>query len=239
MDPRERIGDAQVAIIASLDGRQAEIWTCLPGIVQSVNFAKMTCSVQPTIQGQFRNQQGVWQNQTIPVCTDCPIVFPGGGAFLMTFPLASGDEVMINFSSRSFDGWWQSGQVSPQAHFRMHDLSDGFVSPKMYSVSKIPGGVSTTAAQLRTFDGTSSIELAPGGIVNVLAPGGMNVKGNMTVDGAVSFGGEAGEAVINGNVQLNGSMTATGEVTASGIPLSTHIQTGVQTGGGNSGPPAV
>lgn len=238
MDPRERTGDAQVAIGAALDGRQAQIWTCLPGIVQSVNLAKMTCSVQPTIQGQFRNQKGDWQNQTMPPCVDCPIQFPGGGGFLMTFPLAAGDEVLIHFSARCIDGWWQSGQVSPQAQIRMHDLSDGFVSPKVYSLAHIPGGVSTTAAQLRTLDGTAHIELAPGGIVNVLAPGGMNVTGSLTVVGGLNFSGESSEMAITGNIALTGSMTASGEVTASGIPLSTHVTTGVTPGGGNSGPPA-
>jgi hypothetical protein len=237
VDPRERTRDRQVAVQAALDGRQAQIWTCLPGIIQSVDFSKMTCSAQPTIQGQFRNQQGQWQNVNMPVCVDCPLVFPGGGPFLMTFPLAAGDEVLIYFSSRCIDGWWQSGQVSPQAQIRMHDLSDGFIAPKLYSMAKIPGGVSTTAAQLRTFDGTAHIELAPGGIVNVLAPGGMNVTGNLTVAGAVNFGGEAGEATITGNISLAGSLTATGEVTAIGIPLSTHVTSGVTPGTGDSGPP--
>src|ERR1700735_994974 len=100
MDPRERTGSTQLAIGAALDGRQAQIWTCLPGIIQSFNAAKMTCEVQPTIQGQFRNQQGVYQNVTMPLCVDCPVVFPGGGGFIATFPVASGDEVLIVFASR-------------------------------------------------------------------------------------------------------------------------------------------
>jgi hypothetical protein len=238
VDPRERIGDRQLAVSAALDGRQAQIWTCLPGIIQSFDATKMTASVQPTIQGQVRNQQGVWQNKTLPVCVDCPVQFPGGGGFLMTFPLAAGDEVLIHFSSRCIDGWWQAGQVSPQAQFRMHDLSDGFVSPKVYSVPKVPGGVSTTAAQLRTMDGTAHIEMAPGGIINMLAPGGMNVTGNLGVTGNVSFGGGSGdEAVITGNIQLNGSLSATGQITASGKALSTHTHSGVTTGGSNTGPP--
>lgn len=209
MDPRERSGDRQLAVGAALDGRQAQIWTCLPGIVQSFDGTKMTCSVQPTIQGQFRNQQGVFQNQTMPLCVDCPVQFPGGGGFLMTFPLAQGDEVLIHFSARCIDGWWQTGQISPQAQFPMHDLSDGFVSPKVYSLAKIPTAVSATAAQLRTLDGTAHIELAPGGIINLVAPGGVNVTG---------------------------SLTATGEVTANSIPLSTHIHP-VTTAPGDTGKP--
>ena len=233
MDPRERTNDRQLAINTALDGRQAQIWTCLPGIIQSFDAAKMTCSVQPTIQGQFRNQQGVWQNQTLPLCTDCPVQFPGGGGFLMTFPLAAGDEVLIHFSSRCIDGWWQAGQISPQAQFRMHDLSDGFVSPKVYSLPKIPGGVSTTSAQMRTLDGTSYMELAAGGVINLVAPGGVNVTGPFSATGA----GAGDIAVLTGNFQLNGSLVATGQVTAGTIPLSTHHHGGVTTGGGVTGSP--
>lgn len=237
MDPRERTQDRQIALGGALDGRQAQIWTCLPGIVQSFDATKMTCTVQPTIQGQFRNQQGVYQNQTMPLCVDCPVMFMGGGGFLMTVPIAQGDEVLILFSSRCIDGWWQSGQISPQAQFRMHDLSDGFVLPKVFSLAKIPTAVSTTSAQLRTLDGAASIELAPGGIINLLAPGGMNVTGNLNVTGGATFGGGSGEeAVITGNIQLNGSLTATGEVTANGIPLSAHSHP-VTTAPGETGNP--
>lgn len=232
MDPRERTNDRQLAIDTALDGRQAQIWTCLPGIIQSFDASKMTASVQPTIQGQFRNQQGVWQNQTLPLCVDCPVQFPGGGGFLMTFPLAAGDEVLIHFSARCIDGWWQAGQVAPQAQFRMHDLSDGFVAPKVYSIPKIPGGISTTTAQLRSLAGTAYIELAAGGIINIVAPGGVNVTGSLNASGGV---GDI--ATLTGNFQLNGSMIVTGEVTASSIPLSAHIHGGVTTGGSDTGIP--
>jgi hypothetical protein len=40
-------------------------------------------------------------------------------------------------------------------------------------------------------------------------------------------------------VKIMGNLTVVGEVTANGIPLSTHIHTGVQTGGGDTGAPIV
>jgi Phage protein Gp138 N-terminal domain len=178
LDPRERTGSLQVALNAALDGRQAQIWTSMPAIVESVDFTKMTASAQPTIQGQFRNQQGVWQNVTMPLCVDCPIVFPGGGDFLMTFPLTRGDEVLINFTARCLDGWWQSGGVSPQAQLRMHDLSDGCISPKLYSLATVPAGLSTTNPQIRNKAGTLMIELDPAtNRCNILATGGLWLNG--------------------------------------------------------------
>lgn len=212
MDPRERTTDPQVAMGASLDGRQAQIWTALPGVIESVDFGKLTASVQPTIQGQFRNTKGVWQNQTMPLLVDCPVLFPGGGGFLMTFPLAAGDEVLVHFSSRCFDAWWQQGGVQPQAQFRMHDLSDGFVAPKLYSLPNIPGSVSGNSAQLRTKDGTAYIELASGGIVNIVAPGGLNINGKTVTTGDVVVGPNS-------------------------ISVETHVHGSVQPGNGDTGEP--
>ena len=43
---------------------------------------------------------------------------------------------------------------------------------------------------------------------------------------------------IDGNVTVNGSITATGNVTGEGTSLHTHVHSGVQTGSGDTGPPA-
>ncbi len=130
----------------------------------------------------------------------------------MTFPLAAGDEVLVHFSARCLDAWWQQGGVQPQAQFRMHDLSDGFVAPKLYSVPNVPGGISTTAAQLRTKDGTSYIELAPGGIINLVAPGGLNINGKTITTQDVVVGPNA-------------------------VSVETHLHSGVEPGSGNTGEP--
>jgi len=42
---------------------------------------------------------------------------------------------------------------------------------------------------------------------------------------------------ITGDIELAGKLTATGEVQSGLIKLSTHAHSGVQTGGGTSGPP--
>ena len=42
---------------------------------------------------------------------------------------------------------------------------------------------------------------------------------------------------VTGDVHVTGAITADGDVTAEGTSLHTHIHSGVQPGGGNSGPP--
>jgi hypothetical protein len=49
MDQRERSGDFTEALRTAMDGRQAKMWTALPGIIQSFNRGKMTAVVQTTV----------------------------------------------------------------------------------------------------------------------------------------------------------------------------------------------
>lgn len=138
-----------------LDGRQASIWTAMPGIVQSVNLTKMTCVVQLAIQGRYEdaNSNINWVN--IGVLQDVPIVFPSAGGFTITFPIAVNDEVLVVFASRCIDFWWQNGgHANKPAEYRMHDLSDGFAIPGPRSQPRVLTSVNTTDIQIRNDAGT-------------------------------------------------------------------------------------
>jgi hypothetical protein len=231
---------ALLAVRAALEGHQAGVWTALPAFVQSFNATHLTVECQPTIQPQVRQPDGTWIDVTLPMCVDCPVVFPGGGGFVLTFPIAAGNEGLLVFASRCIDSWWQNGGVQKQAELRMHDLSDGFFIPTGgMSNAKVPGNVSTTSTQLRSNDGNTVIELAAGEIINVkatvinfncpvvfnqtttfLAP----VDGNTGGGGTVNFG--------SANIQTTGDLK-TGGVAS----VNAHIHNGVTTGSGDSGPP--
>lgn len=200
-----------------MDGRQAGIWTAMPGIVQSFNATERTCVIQPALKMSQQAKDGSKSLVNLPLLLDCPVVFPAGGAVLLTFPIAAGDECLVVFASRCIDAWWQSGGVQRQAEFRMHDLSDGFAIVGVSSKPHVAASISTTKAQLRSTDGATLIELNPAGqIVTLTAPGGV---------------------VINGDVTVNGKVTATGDVIGQGTHLHSHTHTGVTTGGGTTGPP--
>lgn len=202
MDRRQRIPSdnpnaGEVAIRAALDQRQSQIWTTLPAFLKSFDPATLTCEAQPTIQAQLLQPDGKWIDTTIPLCVDCPVMFPGGGNFTLTFPLTEGDEGLLVFAARCIDSWWQSGGVQTQAELRMHDLSDGFFFPTAgLSQPNIPKNIDATATELRTKDGNNFVHLEPGkailsvgsgaaslevdggtGKVLIVAPGGLWVNG--------------------------------------------------------------
>lgn len=212
MDRRQRLNDLSTAMAMQTRGNQAQIWTTLPGIIQSFDAAKMTCAVQPAIQGVLSDPKtGTAKNANLPLLVDCPVCFPGFGGVTMTFPIAQGDECLVHFASRCIDAWWQNGGVQPPMVYRMHDLSDGFVTPGGRSQPRVLPEISSSGAQLRTDDGSAYVEVTKtGGIVNIVAPGGVNITGNVVV---------------------------TGEVTANGKHLSTHVHSGVQSGSSNTGSP--
>lgn len=190
-DRRESANDPGIALRAAMQGWQSTVWTAIVGFVTKFDPAKMTCEVQPTIQGQIRDEFGVTSWVTLPLLLDCPVVFPSGGGFTLTFPIKEGDECLVVFSSRCIDSWWQSGGVQVQAEMRMHDLSDGFVIVGPRSQTKLLPAISANDVQLRNEDGTSFVSITPSGEVKVTAPiitvtGEVTVNGNLTVTGTTT-----------------------------------------------------
>lgn len=204
MEPRERYNDPIEAIRTAQDGHQAQIWTALPGIVQSFNAAAVTVSVQPAVKGQMRGQDGKTTQINLPLLVDVPVVFPRGGGFTLTFPVAAGDECLLVFSSRCIDGWWQEGGSQPALDQRMHDLSDAFALIGPMSQKRRVGGVSATAMQLRSDDGATYVEIGAAGVrMKALA---------VTLDAP--------------NVHFTGTVTADGDVRGAGISLRNHTNGG-------------
>lgn len=210
MDQRERITDKEEALRACVEGFLVNLWTALPCIVQSYDAVKGTCVLQAAIQAKVRDAQGVETWVNLPPLVDVPVVYPSGGQFVITFPIAAGDEALCIFASRCIDNWWlQGGAQNTQAEFRLHDLSDGFAIIGPRSQPRKLTAVSTTTTQIRTVDGTAYIELTTDGKINLKAPGGVHVTG---------------------------TLDATGEITASGThTVSAHTHSDPQ--GGNTGGP--
>ena len=200
MDQRERLNDPQEALRLAMDGQQAKLWTAMPAQIVDYDAVRFTCTAQILIQGKLRDTSGNFSDITIPPCPDVPIVFPHGGGFGLTFPLAVGDEGLLVFASRCIDNWWSLGGIRAQFEFRMHDLSDGFFVPGPWSQPKKPAAAgSTTTVQLRKSDGTAYYEIAADGTLNVHPASGKTVQ----LQAPSTVGGDL---TINGNTQANGNL---------------------------------
>lgn len=235
MDQRERSESLEDVFRVAIKGALAGVWTALPGTIESFDASLQTASVQPTIQAQVRGPTGETKLVNMPLLLDCPVNFPGGGDTVATFPVRKGDECLVIFASRCIDSWWQSGGVQPPATLRMHNLSDGMVLVGFRSKPHKITGFSTTAAQLRSLDGATLVEMNPTAQTLVLtAPGGATINADTTINGTLHVTG-----AITCDDDITSSKTVTGQtdVVGGGKHLKTHTHSGVQSGGSNTGAP--
>lgn len=231
MPRRESGGDFMEALASAMEGKQAEIWTALPAVLESFDASKRTCEVQPTIQARFVDELQQVQWLTLPLLVDCPVMFPGGGGFVLTFPLVKGDEGIVVFSSRCIDAWWQQGEVQVQADLRMHDLSDGFFIPTVRSVPHVEAGISTTDVTLRSVDpGGPMVTLKPDGSAHVTSPVLVTLQAPLVNVQATTAIVEAPEVSISGDV-----VNVMGVLTINGEPYLDHVHSGIDPGPSNTG----
>lgn len=216
----ERLDDREESLRLAFESVVAQVWTSIPGIITSVNLTDQTVSVQPSIQGVISDSAGNAINVNLPILTDVPIVWPRGGGFALTFPIKAGDEVLVVFSSRCIDSWWQSGGIGVPMEARMHDLSDGFAILAPTSQPKRLSGVNPTNAQLRTESGNTYLEITPTGKVKIVATTEIEMI--------------APAIKMTGTVTVTGDVTASG-VTVGGVALGSHRHIDPQ--GGTTGPP--
>ncbi|MCM2483368.1 Gp138 family membrane-puncturing spike protein [Burkholderia glumae] len=258
MDRRERIDDELEALKFSLGARLTQVWTALPATVQSFDPASMTVTVQLATRDSVKNEDGTIGSELLPLVTDCPVVWQGGGGVTATFPISAGDECLIVFAARGSDAWWQSGGVQEQAEPRMHSLADGFALIGVRSKPRVLANVSTTSAQLRSDDGATCIDLSPAAqTVKIVAPGGFEIDaptvkvnasasvqvnspqsafdGALTVKGAFTFlAGLVGSATSGAAAVITGTINFIGRLTANDKVIDdTHTHPNGE--GGNTG----
>lgn len=183
----------------------------MPGIIQSFDHDAVTAVVQPAIKGVELDESGADVSVNIPLLVDVPVVFPRGGGCTLTFPVKAGDECLVIFADRCIDFWWQSGGIQEPVDERMHDLSDAFCIVGPQSQAKKIGGISTSAVELRSDDGSAKLSLNPAsGVISGTAPGGFNLNGlKILPDGRLQLvDGSIVDKHTHGGVEPGGSNTA-------------------------------
>ncbi len=227
MDIRERFDDPEETIRAAIEQHMARVWTSAPARVVAYDAAKQTVSLQITQKAFVKQPDGSVKAMTVPVIQDVRVQFPAGGGQSITFPIAVGDEGMATFTTRSPDGWQQTGQDSAPPDAGVSNLSNAFFQPGLKPDTKVLPNVSTTATEIRSDDGNTKIGLSGAGGVSV------------ATDKSVAIAAAAGVTMSGGagNINFTGNLIVTGEITLNGIPLSTHKHTGVQSGGSNTAGP--
>jgi hypothetical protein len=222
----ERLANHTTPWHLAMKATEHNLRVAMPAIVQSFDEATQTVVVQPAIREQILNEQRVPIPTTLPLISYVPIVMMRAGDFVLTLPIQQGDECLLIISDACIDAWWQSGGVQNQIDLRRHDLSDACAIFGIWSQPRLVPNYSTSAAQLRSLDGNTVIEVGSGEVtikaqaVNVQATGTATVSGQqVNVTGSESV-------AISGNNQT----------TIDGVNFKEHTHSGVTSGGGVTGP---
>lgn len=213
-DRDQLYNDSETAMKIALEGLQANLWTALPGFITEVRMDEQTVDVQLTVQASVTDEAGAVTYVNLPKLIHCPIVWPQGGGFALTFPLKVNDEVFVQFASRAVDAWWQSGGIQKPVEYRMHDLSDGFALVGIKSVPNVLENISTTDVQLRNDSGETFVSITDDGKIKLKATS-IEIDGDVKVTGKI----EATEDVVAGVL-----------VPAAAVHLLTHVHTSAAPG---------
>jgi len=122
--------------------------TCLPGRIEKYDYTKQKAEVKPLIKKQYKDGT----TEALPVIVNVPVVWPRGGGGSLTFPLNSGDGVLLVFSQRSLDTWLSKGGDSAPGDPRKFDLSDAIAIPGLFPFSE-SGDAEDNTNCLLTFSG--------------------------------------------------------------------------------------
>lgn len=110
----------RAAIAAALE----DLHVCLPGKIVEYDSAKQMATVQPLLKRGYLDETEARKVERRPAITGVPVVFPGTGAFSITWKISAGDKVALFFSMNSLDLWLQRGDEVDPGDDRMHSMSD-------------------------------------------------------------------------------------------------------------------
>ena len=104
-------------------------YTSLPASVITYDEKTQTATVQPLIN--YTWEDGVVHED--PPIEDVPIIFPSAGGGMISFPVAVGDTVLLQFCMRAIGDWVEGdGSASTPLENRTHELSDAVAIPGLY-----------------------------------------------------------------------------------------------------------
>ncbi|MDE2846012.1 MAG: Gp138 family membrane-puncturing spike protein [Gemmatimonadota bacterium] len=128
---------------------------------------------------------------------DVPVVFPSGGGFTLTFPIAQGDPVMVLFSERGIAAFKKTFAEATPTEGQYHQETDAVALPGFGPLSITPAD--TDASVWQTEDGDHSVRLRNdrveihSGRTNVLVRSDGDVVINVGSSNKVHLGGESGD----------------------------------------------
>jgi hypothetical protein len=209
MDQIERHADMQEMLRQAINGALEDVYVAAP--VRIVSFDPLTATADALLLQPLRvdQQDGTQEWKQATKFSKCPVVFLQGGGFTIFAPPQAGDEALAVFCHRSIDDWWYYGGTQQRSSLRRFSKDDAILICGVFSRPNVPlTPIDPAALEIRSDSGTVKLRLDTTG-VTITAP----------------------------IVTVNGNLAVTGTVSSGTVSLQTHVHSGVQTGGSDTGPP--
>ncbi len=120
------------SIRAIIDYALSQTNTSIPGYVERYDAGSQTADIVVPFVDYYESDGSIEADAYLwPVLRAVPVVFPRGGGWSITWPLAARDNVLLVFSQRSIDEWWAtdgSTEVSP-LDLTAHGITGAFAIP--------------------------------------------------------------------------------------------------------------
>lgn len=115
----------------AIEARLLDVHTSIPGRVVKYDAAKQVADVLPVVKRPLTLADGTTIHEDLPVIPNVPVVWLGGGAYALHFPLAKDDCVQLVFSESAIANWRETGEVTEPGDLTLHDLSYPVAIPRI------------------------------------------------------------------------------------------------------------
>jgi hypothetical protein len=165
--------------------------TMLPARVVAYDRETNRARVQPLIAMLTTDGRAQTRAQVASV----PVLQLGGGGFVISFPIQTGDLGWIKAADRDISLFLQSYNESPPNTNRLHTFEDGwFIPDTMMRQVEIQSG-DENSLTIQSLDGSTRIVMGNGSIdifSETLTHNGRNIGSTHTHDGVMPGGGDTG-----------------------------------------------
>jgi hypothetical protein len=169
MSLRER--SVESSLDGFLDSFARRLHTAYPASVVAYDPEKKTCTVKVHYADFYASDGDEPIREDWPPIEDVPVLFPRGGGFSITWPLAKNDPVLLVFCERSIDQWFGGNgaeDISPEL-LVTHDASDCIAIPGLFPSKAAEGTADDANLILSHADGAVDLRLTPEGEIQAVA----------------------------------------------------------------------
>ena len=157
------------AIVTTFDSLLSAVHTSLPGRIEKYDYKKQQAEVKPLVKKKFIDGEVM----ELPVLVNVPVVFPRTKKSGITFPLATGDGVLLIFAERSLERWYSTGEDSEPGDRRKFDMSDAIAIPGCFSFAN--DNLASNNDDLEIHHNGFKIVIKKNGNIQLLGTGGTDL----------------------------------------------------------------